>query len=163
MGEQGQNWREKELLTSKRKKLPKKRMKSSASFPLAACFILLHLSLVPICQAAVSECLTCMAIKYPPSAGIQDSAGAIACRAGNPANIPKIACKAPKNHGCGVVVRKSGGMETFTRSCCSDSGPDRCQDDLHQKFNGQEYDADSCKTDNCNTMNPKSSAVMTKM
>merc|ERR1712198_565573 len=140
-----------------------KRMKSSASFPLAACcFILLHLSLVPICQAAVSECLTCMAIKYPPSAGIQDSSAADACRAGNPANIPKIACKAPKNHGCGVVVRKSGGMETFTRSCCSDSGSDRCQEDLHQKFNGPEYDADSCMTDNCNTMDP-SSAVMTKM
>merc|ERR1712130_626077 len=140
----------------KRKKFPK-RMKSTASFPLAACFILLHLSpLVPSSQAAVSECLTCMAI-----VGGQDSSAAEACRAGN-ANVPKLACKADANHGCAVTVRKVGSMTTLTRECCSDSGPKRCQEDLHQKYSGMELDADSCKTDNCNTMDP-SSAVMIKM
>jgi hypothetical protein len=129
-------------------------MKSTASFPLAACFILLHLSLVPSGQAAVSQCLNCFAI------GGQNNADADACRAGNPANIPKVACVAPSNHGCSVTLRKMGGMTTLTRSCCSNSGSDRCQDDLHQEFGGKELHADSCLTDNCNTF---SSAVMTKM
>jgi len=160
-------------------------MKSTASFPLAACFILLHLSLVPSGQAAVSECLFCTAISaeadickagdanIPPnpacaSLSSQDNAAADACIAGNPANVPKVACPATPfavNHGCSVTVRKVGGITALQRSCCSDvdGHPGRCQDDLHQKLNGQELDADSCLTDNCNTMDPRSSAVMTKM
>merc|ERR1719348_1104635 len=115
-------------------------MMASASFPLAACFILLHLSLVPTCQAAVSECLTCMAIG---GLGGQESSAAEACRTGS-ANVPKLACKAPKNHGCGVEVKKVGSLTTFPRKCCSDvaNDPDRCQVDLHQKYSGRELDAE---------------------
>jgi len=129
-------------------------MKSTASFPLAACFILLHLSLVPSGQAAVSECLSCVAITT------DNGAAADSCRAGDPANIPKVACVAPSNHGCGVKLQTIGGVTALTRSCCSNSGSDRCQDDIHQEFGGNELHADSCLTDNCNTF---SSAVMTKM
>jgi len=134
-------------------------MKSTASFPLAACFILLHLSLVPNCQAAVSECLSCVAFSN------QNNAAADACRAGNPANTPKAACTAPLNHGCSVVVGKFGDVTTLTRTCCSNDPSDagRCQDDLHQENNGIELHADSCLTDNCNTFDPKSSAVTIKM
>jgi len=134
-------------------------MKSTASFPLAACFILLHLSLVPSGQAAVSECLSCVAFSSI------NNAAADACRAGNPANVPKAACTAPLNHGCIVVVGKIGAVTTLTRTCCSNNPSDagRCQDDLHQENNGIELHADSCLTDNCNTFDPKSSAVTIKM
>lgn len=131
-------------------------MKSTASFPLAACFILLHLSLVPSGQAAVSECLSCVARSG------QNNAAADACRAGDPASVPKVACVAPLNHGCGVKLQTMNGMTVLTRSCCSNVASDsnRCQDDIHQEFGGNELHADSCLTDNCNTF---SSAVMTKM
>merc|ERR1712032_298882 len=127
--------------------IAKKRMKPASAnyFPLATCFILLHLSLVPLSQATVSQCLTCVAISTQN--------GADAYRAGDAANIPKVACVAPSNHGCSVTVQKIGGITTWTRSCCPEA---TCQDDVHTNVVGQEFDADSCLTDNCNTMDPTS-------
>jgi len=129
----------------------KKRMKpaSASYFPLAACLILLHFSLVPLSQATVSECLTCVAMST------QNGAAADACRAGDAANIPKAACVTPSNHGCSVTVQKIGGITTWTRSCCPEN---TCQDDVHTNAVGQEFDADSCLTENCNTMDPTSAS-----
>merc|ERR1712233_21096 len=107
---------------------------SAASF--LACFILLHLSLVPVCQAAVSECLSCVAVSAEADVCSAENANspdcvefskldvtaADACRAGIAANIPKVACEAPSNHACDVTVQKMGGFTMLWRSCCFD-GP----------------------------------------
>merc|ERR1712212_239362 len=130
--------------------IAKKMKPASASyFPLSACLILLHFSLAPLSQATVSECLTCVAMST------QNGAAADACRAGDAANIPKAACVTPSNHGCSVTVQKIGGITTWTRSCCPEN---TCQDDVHTNVVGQEFDADSCLTDNCNTMDPTSAS-----
>merc|ERR1711894_845012 len=116
-------------------------------FASAAFVILLHLSLLPLCQATVSECLTCVAMSS------MNDAAADACRAGDAATVPKVACVDLWNHGCSVTVQNIGGTTTWTRSCCPESS---CQDDVHTDVQGQEFDADSCETDNCNTMDPTS-------
>merc|ERR1712080_219280 len=116
----------------------------------AAWVILLHLSLLPLCQATVSECLSCAATSS------MNNAAADACRAGDAATVPKVACADQWNHGCSVTVQNYGGITTWTRSCCPES---TCQDDVHTNANGQEFDADSCETDNCNTMDPTSGST----
>merc|ERR1712037_117845 len=125
-------------------KLTKKRMKFASALSLAACVIL---SLMPLCQATVSECLSCVAVSSV------NNADADACRAGDAANIDKQTCVAGFNGGCSVTVQKIGGITTWTRSCCPEN---TCQDDVHTNVAGQEFDADSCLTDNCNTMDPTS-------
>merc|ERR1719500_1785688 len=52
---------------------------------------------------------------------------------------------------------KTGAITTWTRSCCPES---TCQVDTHTNVQeGQEFDADSCLTDNCNTMDPTSGSA----
>merc|ERR1712130_781479 len=130
---------------------PIRRMRFATYFPLVACVILLHLRLVSLCQATVSECLTCATFSG------QNGAFADACRNGDAAKIPKVGCKASSNYGCGVSVKKTWVGDqlttTWTRSCCSEQA---CQDDVHTNEEGQEFDADSCQSDNCNTMDPSS-------
>merc|ERR1712037_156222 len=125
-------------------KLTKKRMKFASALSLATCVIL---SLMPLCQATVSECLTCVATST------QNGAAADACRAGDAANIAKQACVAGFNGGCSVAVQKIRGSTTWTRSCCPEN---TCMDDVHTNTARAEFDADSCLTDNCNTMDPTS-------
>merc|ERR1712130_1089902 len=117
---------------------PIRRMRFATYFPLVACVILLHLRLVSLCQATVSECLTCATFSG------QNDAFADACRNGDAAKIPKVGCKASSNYGCGVSVKKTWVGDqlttTWTRSCCSEQA---CQDDVHTNEEGQEFDADS--------------------
>merc|ERR1712130_1042667 len=72
----------------------KRRMK----FASAACVILLHLSLLPLCQATVSECLTCVATSS------MNDAAADACRAGDAATVPKVACVDWWNHNMDALL-----------------------------------------------------------
>merc|ERR1712130_112523 len=206
MGRAARELKGKGGLDLKREKRIKKRTKSASAASFLACFILLHLSLVPVCQAAVSECLSCVAVSAEADVCSAENANspdcvefskldvtaADACRAGIAANIPKVACEAPSNHACDVTVQKMGGFTMLWRSCCfdgpsltsltsgpsmrmdaSDIPPHPCQFDLHNYTNprGVKVDADSCLTDNCNTMfssspsqsSSPSSAVMIKM
>merc|ERR1712037_400892 len=113
---------------------------SASCLPIAACVIL---SLVPLSQATVSECLTCAATSS------SNTAAADACRTGDAAKVLKHACRAGKNHGCSVLKHTANGQTTWTRACCSESV---CKDNVHTNLAGIEFFTDSCLTDNCNTM-----------
>jgi len=118
---------------------PQFRMQSS-TITLSLLLLLLHQG-----EATVSSCLTCTSGEKSPDPD---------CLAGN-AIVNRTTCVAPDTERCYVIV--SVGAEEghlLMRGCCS--GND-CLDGHIIAISGSTVDAASCDTDNCNTMDPRTS------